>query len=190
MISTNLNKNKSFRKISLIAIGLIVLVGIFFMIRIRNEAQNNVSSVKSLTQEEKHKNAEQMVTVVNNIGSRFDIILNGYSDNLDDISNNSKSTENIYNNFNTIRNNSKDIQHAAESVQIIDPRYEGIKTLLIQVEINMQLSAQHMMDYLNDPKNNTDWKAQNELVNAMLLNKSVKESLATLTQEDGLKLPK
>ncbi len=190
MISENLSKNKPFRKISLLAISILVLVGIFLMMQAQKEAQNNASSVKALTQEEKQKNAEHMAVVTNNICGQFDEIVNKYSDNLDNISYNSKPTETIYNNFNTIKNLSKATQQNAESIQIIDPRYEDIKTSLIQVEINIQLSAQHMMDYLNDPKSNTDWKAQDELVNAMQLNKSVKERIATLTQEDGLKLSK
>lgn len=190
MIPTNLGKNKTFRKTALIAISILVLAGVFLMIQTHKEAQNNVSPVKVLTHEEKQKNAEHMVIVTNNLCGRFDEILNRYSDNLDDISYNSKPTKTIYNNFKSIESSSKDIQHDAENIQIIDPRYEDIKASLIQVEINTQLSAQYMMEHLSDPKNDTDWKAQNELVNAMQLNKSIKERIAKLTHEDGLKQSK
>jgi hypothetical protein len=191
MISTNLGKNKPFRKLSLIVISLLVLIGVFLIIQAQKEAKNNVSSVKTaLTQEERQKNAEHMAIVTNKICGRFDEALKEYSDNLDNISYNSKSTETIYNNFKIIQNYSKGTQQNAESIEIIDPRYEDIKTSLIQSELNIQLSAQHMMDYLNDPKSNTDWKAQNELVNAMQLNKSAKENIVMLTQEDNLKLSK
>lgn len=190
MISANLDKKKNFRKLSLIAISILVLIGIFLMMQAQKKAQNNVSSVKILSPEEKQKNAEQMVAITNKICSQFDEILGNYSDNLDNISYNSKPTETIYNNFKNIQNQSKNVQQSAENIQIIDPRYEDIKASLIQVETTIQLSAQYMMNYLKDPKSNTDWKAQDELVNAMQLNKSVKEHLATLTQEDGLKLSK
>lgn len=190
MIPTNLGKNKTFRKTSLVVIGMLVLVGFILMIQTQKVPQNNASAVNGLTQEEKHQNAEHMVVVTNKVCSQFDEELVRYSDNLDNISYNSKPTETIYTNFKNIENLSKGTQQYAESIQIIDPRYEDIKTALIQAEINMQLSAQHMMEHLKDPKNNTDWKAQNELVNAMQLNKSVKERIATLTQEDGLKLSK
>ncbi len=186
MKPANLGTNKNFRKISLVAIGILVLAGIFFGIQAHKEAQVNSSAAKGLTQEEKQKNAEHMTMVTSNICSQFDDVLKEYSDNMDDISYNSEPTENIYNNFKHIESFSKNIQHDAEGIQIIDPRYEEIKTSLIQMAVNIQLSTHHMMDYVTDPKSNADWKAQTEIVNAMLLNTSVKERIATLTQEDGL----
>jgi len=188
MLPAKLEKTNSMRKqILMMVVGLIVLGGIFFMVQFQNEPQNNDSAAKPLTQEEKQKNAEHMTVVTNRICARFDEILAAYSDNLDNISYNNNSVEIIQNNFKNIIKDSKDIQKAAEKIEILDPRYEDIKVSLIEVEINTQLSAQHMIDYLKDPKNNTDWQAQNELVNAMILNKSAKERLATLTKEDDLK---
>lgn len=189
MIPASLGRNITLRKMLLALIIILILVGISFM-QAQKGAQNNASSDKALSHEEKQKNAEHMVAVTNNICGRFDEILKNYSDSLDDISYNNKPTENIYNDFKNLKKTSEVIQRDSESIQIIDPRYEDIKTSLIQVEVNIQLSAQHMMEHLSDPKNNADWKAQNELVNAMQLNNSVKKRIATLTQEDSLKLSK
>jgi hypothetical protein len=189
MIPASLGRNITLRKILLALIIILILVGISFM-QAQKEVQNNASSAKVLSHEEKQKNAEQMVAVTNNICGRFDEILKNYSDSLDDISYNNKPTESIYNDFKNLKKTSEVIQRDSESIQIIDPRYEDIKTSLIQVEVNIQLSAQHMMEHLSDPKNNADWKAQNELVNAMQLNNAVKKRIATLTQEDSLKLSK
>ncbi|MBU2701710.1 putative membrane protein YdfJ with MMPL/SSD domain [Sporomusaceae bacterium BoRhaA] len=190
MIPASLGRKITLRKVLLALIIILVLVGISFMMQAQKGVQNNASSAKALSHEEKQKNAEHMVAVTNNICGRFDEILKNYSDSLDDISYNNKPTESIYNDFKSLKKTSEVIQRDSESIQIIDPRYEDIKASLIQVEVNIQLSAQHMMEHLSDPKNNADWKAQNELVNAMQLNNSVKKRIATLTQEDSLKLSK
>jgi len=100
MLPAKLEKTNSMRKqVLMMLVGLIVLGGIFFMVQCQNEPQNNDSTAKPLTQEEKQKNAAHMTVVTNHICAQFDEILAAYSDNLDNISYNSNSVEIIQNNF-------------------------------------------------------------------------------------------